>query len=144
MRGLRLRELTCSRLPGWEVAGLGPQLRTGLWMLHWSGVSPPLSLYLLKKGGAGSELRQGRAMGMGCTASAPHRPGQGAELGRNISLSPACRAVHLGAAAPWGSGRPGSSPIWAGDLALLLVCKLCSLLEPEISHPANGVITSTG
>lgn len=53
---------------------------------------------------------------------------------------PCCAPWRRGAF--WVPGGLGASPIWTGDLALLLVSKLFSLLEPQISHPSNGVIAS--
>lgn len=113
-------------------AGLTLELRTGPWMLRWNAVSPPSSLYLL------------RAMAIGGVACSLHRTGREAELSRKTNLSSACQAAYLGEerGAFWVPGGLGASPNWTGDLALLLVSKLFSLLEPQISHPSNGVITS--
>lgn len=122
MRGLRLSELTCSRLPCWEGAGLGLQLRTGLWMLRWSGVSPHFISLPAQKRGRGPELRQGRALAIGCTASALHRPGQEAELGPKTSLSSACHTVQLGAEVPSGFQAAWEQPYldWRSGFATCL------------------------
>lgn len=143
MRGLRLSEFTCSRLPCWEVAGLRMQLRTGLWTPCWSGVSSPLPLSLLRKGRLWIPTGQGHDNWLHSFFTAQNRPRGCAEAENQPVLCwPRCAPWRRGTF--WVPGGLGACAIWTGDLALLLVSKSFSFLEPQISHPANGVITSTG